>query len=271
MKLKKTVIAVASLFIGMLALETGRAHGETFGIDYSDPSAYLQSGSQTTLTSHNEDTIRQKIGKLGNGMKDVKAIFLWKKRNFKTEHAKGSYLGTRTVNDSMKSYLLTGCNDHANLLAAVLRLYEIPAIVVNAAGIQWARNYVDRSEGVASGPSGRMRRAANANKGLIGHAFVEAYVEGRWILINSTSGEYVPQKYNPTDPVIPMPSAVEPVGYYSYSKALDQASSGVHGMKDQRKQMTAAAPRIAGSSIDMPKYETERFAPEGRRRLRGGF
>lgn len=284
MRLTKLAVLVVVASFSTLALNMGQARGETYGIDYSNPSAYLQSGGQTNLTANSKKEIRKELGDLGKSLEDVKKIFKWKFDNFKTEHAKGAYLGSRTANDSIQTKMLTGCNDHANLAAAVLRMYGIPAIVVNAAGIQWSRNYVSKEKEGALEPRRRrrgkpgerrkgmqrekQRGKGNAKQGFKGHAFVEAYVDGRWILINSTSTEYVPTKYDPSNPAIPMPNPAEPIGYYAYSKGLDQASTGVHSMKDSRKKMLAIIPVIAGKQIVMPPYVIERIVPKGTRRPR---
>lgn len=241
----------------VLMLHGGLVCAETFDIDYASPEKYLASGPQTTLTQINKEKIRCEVGDVGAAFDDVKAIFEWKKKSFTTRHAHGRYLGRRTVNDSLVTRTLTGCNDHAAMFAAVLRMYGFPAIVVNAAGIQWAHDVVDGKD-VCKEHESKVPWALR----LSGHAFVETYVEGTWILINSTSGKYIAEDYDPYDPAIPMNNEVEPDGYYSYSKGIDQASTGVHNQQDVRRMMSSIAPTIACSSIAMPDYEIESLVAE---------
>ncbi len=266
MKMRRSHVVAVLVVVAAFVWGNPEAYGGTSGIDYGNPGEYLASGSQTTLTSSDRAMIRQELGDLGSRLNDVKAIFRWKQDHFTTEHAKGAFLGTRTVNESMKTRTLTGCNDHANLLAAVLRMHGIPAIIVNAAGIQWARDYVSRKQKGIRSP-----RTKGKKEGFKGHAFVEAYVEGKWILINSTTGEYVPQGYVPTNPLIPMPNRAEPIGYYAYSKGLDQASTGVHSMRDSRRKMVSVAPTIAQLTIKMPPYSISYLVAMDKRRGRGAF
>ena len=201
-------------------------------INYDNAKLYLAAGIQSELSAKYLDEINSRLIIPGGSLDAIAAIFKWKQGAFKASAAGGKYVGKSTVKQLMETKALTGCHDHGLLLASVFRKYGFPAVMVDCAGMQWALNYVENKPG-----------------GFIGHVFVEANVDGRWILVNSTSGKYV-DNYEPCNPVIPMPDQAESKGYYVLFKGLDPAGYGI----TSNEQLTASLKSFAGraKSIEMP-------------------
>ena len=132
---------------------------------------------------------------------------------------------------------LTGCHDHGLLLASLLRMYGVPAIMVDATGIGWALRYTDEVTYFS------------------GHVFVEAFLGGQWMLFDSTSGAYIAE-YDQSNPVIPLTTPAEPRGYYVMYKGLDPADYGITAIH----QLNATQVRFAQilkeeiGVLEFPKY-----------------
>lgn len=179
-------------------------------IDYAQPRRYLAQGAQTQIDACHLALV-ESIGVRTNTVAEIRKIFDWKK-GFRNIPAGGKHVGVRTVNDILASGELTGCHDHGILLAAVLRHFGYPAIMVDATGIAWSRL-----------PEGE-------RKGFSGHVFVEAHVGGKWILLDSTTGRSV-DRYDPRDPVIDLTSDREPLGYYVMFKGADPEGYGIRSIR----------------------------------------
>lgn len=172
-------------------------------------------------------------------MHGIAKIFNWKGSQFDKYAAGGKYVGKMSVNGLLKQKALSGCHDHGLILVSVLRAYGFPAIMVDSAGIQWAQAYNQGTQ-----------------NGLSGHIFVEVYTEDKWILIDSTSGEYV-EAYDPCNPVIPITKPIESLGYYAILKGLDPAGYGVNSLEALKSTMIDFAGRISQMEIVFPPYEVK--------------
>ncbi len=113
--------------------------------------------------------------------------------------------------------------------------------MVDAAGIQWAWDY---SEG--------------KREDFMGHVFVEVYVNGNWILINSTSGEYV-ENYDPCNSVIPMTSSDESKGYFALFKGLDPAEYGIKSNEQLKEHLKVFTNRVKSIEIYFPRYDINKL------------
>ncbi len=209
--------------------------------DYGEPSLLLAQGSQSELDARYLDDIREQIGAATGGTGDIGTLFKWKHDNFDTEAAGGQFVGKLTIDQILERGTLSGCHDHGLVLASVLREFGFPAVMVDAAGIQWALDY-----------------AAEEAGGFVGHVFVEVFTGDGWILLDSTSGQYVPD-YDPCQSVIPLPKEIEPQGYYALLKGRDPAGYGVNGIDDLTEHMRAFASRAESIDFTFPSYEVRQF------------
>jgi hypothetical protein len=205
-------------------------------IDYNNPQLYLTSGNQSSLNTKYSNEISAQIGIINNNMEGVARIFRWKQGYFSNYSAGGNLIGKTTVNQIMEAKALSGCHDHALVLVSVFRKYGFPAIMVDTAGIQWAWDY-----------------SKGEQKGFSGHVFVEVYVNSKWILINSTSGEYV-EKYDPYNSVIPMTNSEESKGYFALLKGLDPEEYGITSIQQLEEHMKAFAKESKSVDMHFPQY-----------------
>jgi hypothetical protein len=214
-------------------------------IDYSHPELYLTAGNQSDLNKRYFDEINRQIKIKSNDIEGIRTIFNWKQGYFKAYAAGGALIGQITIDQIMEKRSLGGCHDHGLALVSILRSYGFPAVMVDAAGIQWAFDY---REGKA--------------KGFRGHVFVEAYVKNRWILIDSTSGEYV-ENYDPSNLVIPIKLSVETrghlvliesKGYFALFKGLDPAGYGITSFQQLKEHLEEFARRAESIEISFPQY-----------------
>ncbi|MBI4669531.1 MAG: hypothetical protein HY747_10185 [Elusimicrobia bacterium] len=216
--------------------------------DYGDPQAYLQAGPQSTLNVGQAAWVKEKLGILGNdSLEDIGRIFHWIKENFERNAAGGMLVGKTTAAQLLQTRQLSGCHDWGLILAALLRYAGYPAIMVDAAGLSWARNFNPKQ---------------SAQQMYSGHIFVEVFTQGHWILVNSTSGRYAAD-YDPENPVIPMTAGPETEGYYVLYKGLDPASYGIKNIERLHAAMRRFAIRLHSLQIELPQCQILQLpAPE---------
>ncbi len=105
---------------------------------------------------------------------------------------------------------------------------------------------------------GRMVRSRNytagGGGGSVGHVFVELWTGYRWIVIDSTSGEYV-RVYNRVFSVLQFTKKVEPTGYYVLLKGLDPADYGVSSNEQLQQYMREFAAEVDTIDMYFPEYE----------------
>jgi hypothetical protein len=212
-------------------------------IDYGTPDLYLAGGPQSTFTAENAAAVKAELGSVSNDHGGVGAVFRWMMGTFKGEPTGGKDIGKTDVNSMLASRTVTGCHDSALMMSAVLRMYGIPAVMVDTAGIQWAEDF-----------------AAGKAQGDVGHVMAEAYVGGRWILVDCTSGLYV-QDYDPQSPVIAPGSSpgMDPEGFYVLYKGTDPASYGVTSGDVLHQRFIQFSQAIGGMELQMTSYAWQRL------------
>ncbi len=215
---------------------------ETYGIDYEHPEKYIISGTQSTITDEEFAQISQQLQIEEINFTALKKIYNWKDSHFKNVNAGGKYVGKQTINDLLKSKELTGCHDHGLVLVSVLRKYNVPAIFVDATGIDWALNYPEKVQYFS------------------GHVFVELFIYNTWMLFDPTSRLYI-QDYDPTNPIIPITNSMENKGYFVMFKGLDPADYGITDIQQLNNEQKQYASKIKNEfdSFLFPDYNIMRL------------
>jgi hypothetical protein len=195
-------------------------------IDYSTPGKYLQAGRISGLSAENAEKVKKYIGLDETAtpkLTIVKAVyrFMLDKGNFSSQAAGGSLIAKRTINQVFQDKALSGCHDYGLVLSSLLRLYGIPAVFVDTALLSWANDYVG---GKAAG--------------FDGHIFVEAFVDGKWILLNSTIPQMI-SEYNPQNPLLGF--SLNGSEYFVMFKGIDPWDYGIYGNEDIQSAMRAGA------------------------------
>ena len=215
-----------------------------FGIDYANPDQYLEPGEQTNISSPEVvDPLRSDEKSISH----LQRIFQWLKKEFEPYSAGGNTIGVVTTDQLLEEGRLGGCNDHGLVYVAVARELGYPAVLVITNSIAWMELY-------------QMGEAEQ----YVGHVFVEVYLDGRWVLIDSTNGWYVEEGYGPSNPVIPLQGSIagsseEVFGFYVTNKGIDQWDMGIRSRSDRYVTMEEVASLIALESLEYPTYTFESF------------
>jgi hypothetical protein len=211
-------------------------------IDYSHPEKYLDARGQSGIPEALFKEIDSQLNIKTKELSDIKKIFDWKQANFRYVAAGGRYIGKTTAQRIIEGKELTGCHDDALLMSAVLRRYGFPAIMVDATGIQFSLDYPDKTTVFS------------------GHVFVEVYLNGRWILVDTNSGEYI-LDYDVNNLLIPITKPGESKGYYVMLKGIDPGSYGVRSLDDLTNKQKEYSKKLKEdpSLVKMPAYKIERF------------
>jgi len=188
-------------------------------VDHSDPEKFSVPTLQTQLSTKDIEMIsRQFPGK--NTLVKVGKILNWVRKNFSRYRGRGEMAAKQSAQEIFTNRKLSGCNDWGLLLTSLLRNLGYPVVFMNAAGIEWAKRY--RNDTTIE---------------FMGHTFLEIYIEGKWIVVDSVTGEYI-EDYDINDPVIPIPKKRPgEKGYFVYQKGLDHWSMGVHSIEDNEEIM----------------------------------
>ncbi len=209
-------------------------------IDYANPKAYLKSGTQSFLSEENFKAAAKGIKMTpeeAGTIKGIGKIFFWIRENFEpTQEFQGDQIGKSTANELMKSRLMSGCHDWGLMLATLLRRFKYPAVMVDAAGVQWAQAY-----------------AAKETNNFSGHVFVEVAVGGKWILVDSTNARYV-KNYQPYNQGIPIDVADQTL-FFVLHKGLDPADYGITDKTDLHESMKKFAKKSVNMTFPMPDYD----------------
>jgi hypothetical protein len=221
------------------------AYQPAFGIDYAHPEKYLVQGEQSQIS---DPTVLDPLRSDEQSLAHLGDIYRWLKREFEPYQAGGQTIGVVTVNQLLAERRLGGCHDHGLVYAAVARELGYPAVMARTVSIAWV-------EGFQAGEEGPH----------VGHVFVEVYLDGKWVLIDSTNGWYVEDGYDPTDPVIPLKGSIagsseEIYGFYVERKGLDTWDFGIHSPTESTQAMDELGGRLDLTGIVYPDYEFQRFS-----------
>lgn len=219
-------------------------YSSAFGVAYSQPNQYLEFGQQTMI---HDDTNLRGIPLEKKGLQQLEEIYAWLRRDFEHEAAGGRTIGVITAHELLNNRVLGGCHDFGLVFAAVARYLGYPAIVVDTISIIWAEQYQSGQPDLH-----------------VGHVFVEIYLGGKWILIDSTNGWYLKDGYNPANPIISLTGSIagsseEEHGFYVIRKGLDSWDCGIRSRKDLFKIMDETANQIDLSALEYPNYKFLHF------------
>jgi hypothetical protein len=223
----------------------GADYEPAFGIDYAHPEDYLGQGEQSQISDPSVlDGLRAEEQSLGN----LGDIYRWLKSEFTGYAALGKTIGVVTVDQLLTDRKLGGCHDHGLVYAAAARELGYPALMARTVSIAWVKQ-VQAGEQVP----------------YVGHVFVEVYLNGRWVLIDSTNGWYVEEDYDPGDPVIPLKGSIagsseEIYGFHVERKGIDTWGFGIHSPEESTQSMDEIAAELDLESIVYPEYKFQRFA-----------
>jgi hypothetical protein len=220
-------------------------YSSAFGIDYAHPEQYLARGEQSRIS---DPSVLDSLRVDEHSLEHLQDIYLWLKREFTGYAAGGKTIGVVTVDQLLADRQLGGCHDHGLVYAAVARELGYPSIMARTVSIAW----VERFQAGEQGPH-------------VGHVFVEVYLNGKWIFIDSTNGWYLTEGYDPTNPVIPLRgniagSSDEIYGFYVERKGIDTWSFGIHSPSESSQAMDELALDLKLESISYPDYNFQHFS-----------
>lgn len=215
-----------------------------FGMDYAHPEKYLVQGEQSHIS---DPTVLDSLRRGEQSMTHLGDIYRWLKREFTPYRAGGKTIGVVTVDELLAERRLGGCHDHGLVYAAVARELGYPALMARTVSIAW----VKRFQAGEQGPH-------------VGHVFVEVFLDGKWVLIDSTNGWYLEDGYDPADPVIPLKGRIagsndETFGFYVERKGIDTWAFGIHSPAESTQAMDALASQLNLGAIAYPQYAFQRF------------
>ena len=222
----------------------GQPYRAAFGIDYGQPAKYLAPGEQTRIA---DPAVISALRQEKQSIAHLGEIYFWIKRQFTTWPAGGQTIGRVTVEQLLAERRLGGCHDWGLVYAAVARQLGYPAVLVDTASIAWARQF----QAGEKGP-------------YVGHVFVEVFVAGQWVLVDSTNNWYVSAGYDPANPIIPLRGgiagpAAETYGFYVLRKGSDSWGYGVRNATELHRLMADSARQLQTETIVYPQYTFQRF------------
>jgi len=204
-------------------------------IDYAQPSKYLAAGPLTSLSAENRrlvestlswEVMEEKSWSLVEGI----YRYLRDERFFKSIGAEGAMIAKRSADQIFADTTLTGCHDWGIVLAATLRAFGVPAVYTDAASVSWAAKYVSGRDTVP----------------FYVHVFIEAWIDDRWVLLNSTKPEAI-LGHDFKDSLIDF-QVGDNTRYYVMFKGLDPLDYGLRSAKDMVNSMIVASGKVADSA-----------------------
>jgi Transglutaminase-like superfamily len=235
---------ISFTWIASSGIPSNPRYPTVFGIDYSHPAMYLTQGEQSLISDPAMfDSLRGRL----NNLAHLGEIYRWLHSEFEPYSTGGATIGKVTVDQVLASRRLSGCHDFALVYAAVARELGYPALMVDTANVGW----ISRFRNGEQGP-------------LVGHVFVEVFLIDRWILIDSTSGQYLGRGYDPAHPIFSEPGE----GYYggtstSYCvmwKGADTRAYGINSNEELHCAMESFAQGVSLAIVAYPAYIWQVFA-----------
>jgi len=236
-------VLLLALCLSISAPRSFCVYVQKWQIDYDNPEKHLVPGEQTRISSEQTiNALRAKLGG-GKGLECLKNLFLWMRQSFSTYSGGGKSIGKVTIDQLLEAKNMSGCHDWGLVFSGVARYLGYPAIMVDAAGIAWAEQF-----------------KAGKTASYSGHVFVEIYVTSKWILVDSTTGEFV-REYQPSNPVIPITKKqIEEKGYYAILKGRDTWDYGVKEPAALFHEMQSFSFSADLGKLEIPSYLVEQLS-----------
>jgi hypothetical protein len=225
-------------------LTASQRYQSAFGIGYGNPEKYLAQGEQTRLTNPKViDSLRGKTPSIAH----LGEIYFWIKREFKTWSAGGKTIGAITTDQLLTERRLGGCHDWGLVYASIARELGYPVVMIDTASIAWAKQFQVGQKGP-----------------YVGHVFVEVFVDGKWVLVDSTNNWYVESGYDPANAVIPLKGSVagsneETYGFLVMRKGVDTWGYGIRSNQELLRVMEDLARQLKIEALVYPSYNFQRF------------
>lgn len=219
-------------------LTASQRYSTAFGIDYAHPEKYLAQGEQTRLT--NPALLNELRGKPPS-IAHLGEIYFWIKRGFSAYAAGGATIGKVTTDQLFAERRLAGCHDWGLVYASIARELGYPTVMIDTAGIAWASKFL-----------------AGQKTGYLGHVFVEVFVGGKWVLIDSTNNWYVEENYQQANGVIPLKMGDETEGLFVMRKGVDTWGYGIRSNAELTRLMEESARTFDVKALK-PPYTFLRF------------
>ena len=225
-------------------LTASQRYRSAFGIDYGNPEKYHAQGEQTRLSNPKViDSLRgkpQSIAHLGE-------IYFWIRREFSAYAAGGTLIGKVTTDQLFAERRLSGCHDWGLVYASIARELGYPTVMIDTSSIVLAREL-----------------QAGKKMAWYGHVFVEVFVEGKWVLVDSTNNWYVENGYDPANSIIPIKvdipgSDANTYGYYVMRKGLDTWGYGIRSVTELTNLQSQTGLQLDLKKIVYPPYNFQRF------------
>ena len=89
--------------------------------------------------------------------------------------------------------------------------------------------------------------------------FVEVFVAGKWVLVDSTNNWYVEDNYNPANGIIPLKMGDETEGLFVMRKGVDTWGYGIRSNAELLRLMEDSARQLQPETIVFPPYNLQRF------------
>jgi hypothetical protein len=229
----------------MPTLSASQRYKSAFGIDYGQPEKYRAQGEQTRLSNPKViDSLRGKPPNLAH----LGEIYFWIKREFSVcQTAGGALIGKVTTDQLFAKRCLSGCHDWGLVYASIARDLGYPTVMVETSSIVLAREL-------------------QAGKKMMwyGHVFVEVFVEGKWVLVDSTNNWYVEDGYDPANPIIPLKTDIpgsdeNTYGYYVMRKGVDTWGYGIRSVDELNQLQLQTGMQLNLKTIVYPPYDFLRF------------
>lgn len=213
----------------------------SWSIDYNNPAIYLKPGLQSTISSQETiDELKEKFEKC-SGLEGLKDLYLWLGQEFSAYKGGGKLIGITTIDQLLETKKLSGCSDNALVLSAVARYLGYPTVMIDTAGIDWAEKF-----------------QLGLTTSYVGHVFVEVYIDDNWILVDPTSGKFI-RMYDTSNPVLPITTKDEKIGFYALLKGKDMWDYGVTEPDMLKTKLKTFAKSFDKGKIDTPSYQIERL------------
>jgi len=154
-----------------------------FQINYTNPDSFLIAGSQSVLDSTYILELSELFSDPSNNIEFVKTIAQWVNNSYSWIDTGGAKVGLVTANELYEKKELYGCHSAALMIAAILRAFNFPVVMIETASVDWAYKY---------------KKGKTQN--FIGHVMNEVYIESNWILLDNKGDMAL--EYDPDLPYI---------------------------------------------------------------------